>query len=231
MRKKIKKMLPAMIVLGLFGILMILAARARVHTTAQPLTVAPGELEEQPVVLVLGAYVYPDGYPCPLLQDRLETALQLYREGKVKKFLLSGDHGRAEYDEVNAMRRYLEERQVPNQDLYLDHAGFDTYDSLYRAKYIFEAKRLVVVTQAFHLRRALYIGHSLGLDIRGVVADRRHPAELRYLQLRELVANLKAVWEVTRKHPALCLGDPIPLNGPAEATHDQLAFNSLETFP
>ena len=219
-RKKVRKMMKALLLIGLLGTLITLLARVRVHAAAAHLVKPQEEVQNAGTALVLGAYVYPDGQPCPLLQDRLDTALDLYRQGHVKKFLLSGDHGSADYDEVNSMKNYLISKGVSPEVLYLDHAGFDTYDSLYRAKHIFEADRVVVVTQLFHLRRALFIGRSLGLEVEGVAADRRRPEELLYLQLRELGANLKAVWEVGRKRQALCMGSPISLNGPASVTHN-----------
>lgn len=207
MVNKTRRMLKVMVLIGLLGGLLTLAVRARVHGVGSPLVRPQNRVEGVSTALVLGAYVYPDGQPCPLLQDRLDTALELYQQGRVQKLLLSGDHGSEEYDEVNAMRSYLENRGVPSESLVLDHAGFDTYDSLYRAKHIFQAREVVVVTQLFHLRRALYIGSSLGLRVQGVAADRRRPEELLFLQVRELLANLKAVWEVTRKRKALCMGN------------------------
>ena len=214
-------MLKVLLLIGLVGTMLTLLARVRVHAVAGNLVKPQKEVHNAGTALVLGAYVYPDGEPCPLLQDRLETALELYQEGRVDRFLLSGDHGSTTYDEVNSMKNYLLAKGVSPDVLYLDHAGFDTYDSLYRAKHIFEAERVVVVTQLFHLRRALYIGRSLGLEVEGVAADRRHPEEWLYLQLRELGANLKAVWEVGRKRQALCMGSTISLNGPAGVTHNQ----------
>ena len=102
------------------------------------------QVQSAEAILVLGAYVYPDGSPCPILEDRLKVGLELYRSGKAPKILVSGDHGQLRYDEVNAMRRYLEQRGVPSNDIFLDHAGFDTYNSLVRARDVFGAKRLLV---------------------------------------------------------------------------------------
>lgn len=171
--------------------------------------------------LVLGAYVYPDGTPSHALEDRLLTGLELYRQGLVEKLLLSGDHGRVDYDEVNAMRAFCEARGVPKHDLFLDHAGFDTYDSLYRARDIFGVERLVVVTQRFHLPRALYIARALGLQAEGVEADRRPYQDLAYLEIRELGARLKAFKDVQLRRNPVHLGPPISILGDGRASHDQ----------
>lgn len=207
--------------IGLLLALTLAGLKHRIQSVAGPLRCDPQNARQADAVLVLGAYVEPNGRPCVVLQDRLNTALDLYRAGKTGRFLLSGDHGRRDYDEVNAMRVFLEKRGVPKEDIFLDHAGFDTYDSMYRAKHIFGAKSLLVTTQDFHLNRALYIGSLLGLEVQGVVADRRRIPEIRSLQARELLANVKAAWEVYRKKPATLLGPTISLEGSALRTHDQ----------
>ena len=125
------------------------------------------DLPHAQAVLLLGAKVKSDGMPSGILQDRIDTAIELYNAKKVDKILVSGDHGTKQYDEVNAMRKYLLDKNIPPQDIFLDHAGFDTYDSLYRARDIFQAKSLIVDTQNFHLNRALYIGKQLGLNLVG----------------------------------------------------------------
>lgn len=156
-----------------------------------------------------------------MLEDRLTVALQLYRAGKAPKLLLSGDHGQVEYDEVGVMRRYLEERGVPPQDLFLDHAGFDTYDSLYRAREVFSTDSVIVVTQEFHLPRALWIGDRLGVQVQGVAADiRRWPELERVYRLREHLARLKAFGEVLVGRAPRFLGPVIPITGDGRMTHD-----------
>lgn len=156
-----------------------------------------------------------------MLEDRLKVALQLYRAGKAPKLLLSGDHGQVDYDEVGVMRRYLEEQGVPSTDLFLDHAGFDTYDSLYRARAVFQADSLIVVTQAFHLPRALWLGESLGLHVQGVEADlRRWPELERVYRVREHLARLKAFGEVLVGRAPRFLGPAIPITGDGTVTHN-----------
>lgn len=180
------------------------------------------QVQSAEAILVLGAYVYPDGSPCPILEDRLKVGLELYRSGKAPKILVSGDHGQLSYDEVNAMRRYLEERGVPSHDIFLDHAGFDTYNSLVRARDVFGAKRLLVVTQNFHLIRALYLAQALGLSAQGVSSDLRPYAGMRYLQVRELGARLKAFTEVQISREPIFRGEVIPIGGDGRLTHDHM---------
>lgn len=170
--------------------------------------------------LVLGALVFPDGTVSMMVEDRLETALALYQAGKVEKILISGDHGREEYDEVNTMRRYLEEKGVPTEDIFMDHAGFDTYDSMYRAKAVFTAQDLIVVTQRFHLPRALWIGSSLGLEVQGVAADRHRYLSEDYYEWREAAARIKAFGEVVTRRKPTFLGPVIPITGDGRQTHD-----------
>jgi SanA protein len=181
---------------------------------------SPESVQPAQAILVLGAGIR-NGAPTPMLEDRLTVALALYRAGKAPKLLLSGDHGQVEYDEVGVMRRFLEERGVPAEAIFLDHAGFDTYDSLYRSKAVFQAESLIVVTQAFHLPRALWIGKQLGVDVQGVEADLRHWPDLeRAYRLREGVARLKAVGEVLIHRAPRFLGPAIPITGDGRATHE-----------
>jgi SanA protein len=180
---------------------------------------SPDKAPSATAAIVLGARVYADGTPSPMLADRLETAIKLYKEGKVKKLLLSGDHGTTTYDEVNAMLKYCVARGVPDQDVFTDHAGFDTYDTMYRARDVFEVKDALVVTQQFHLPRAVYVARTLGLDATGVVADLRpYPNEWRN-SLREWPARLKDFVQlhVTKAKPRF-LGPVIPIDGDGQAT-------------
>ncbi len=210
-------MLPTLV---LSSLVLMAAMNLAVNRRGRPLIRPSEKLDPAPVALILGAYAYPNGTPCYALQDRLDTGLELYQTKRVQKLLVSGDHSQDDYDEVNAMRRYLEAQGVPKEDIFCDHAGFDTYDSLYRARDIFGVQTLVLVTQEFHLARALYIGESLGLDCQGVVADRRRLPEIRTLQLREVAAKVKAVCDVWRERPALILGPRIALEGSGIVTHD-----------
>lgn len=151
---------------------------------------------QRPAVLVLGAAVYDGNLISTVFADRLDTAINLYQAGLVRKIIVSGDHGRNGYDEVNAAKNYLLEKKIPAQDIFLDHAGFDTYDSIYRAKQIFKADTFLVVTQDFHLPRALYIAKRLDLDVWGCRADKRFYDNASYMEKREGLAKIKAWLDV-----------------------------------
>ena len=219
--RKLKRIVSALFLAGLLVVLLSASVNAYVYRNGRALICSPDEVRPVKVALVFGAYVYPNGTPCPAVEDRLVTALELYQSGKVQKLLLSGDHGQDDYDEVNGMRVYLEAHGVPKADLFLDHAGFDTYNSVVRARDVFGARELVLVTQEFHLPRALYIAQSLGLQAQGVVADKRILAEIDSLQVREVGARLKAFAEVTIGRAPVFLGPTISLDGDAAVTHDK----------
>ena len=157
------------------------------------------QLPSTETVIILGASVHADGQLSPILQDRVDTAIKLYKEGKVKNFLVTGDHRSDDYNEVAAMVGYLEENGINKSLVTSDHAGLDTYDSMYRAGKIFNIKDAVVVTQEFHLPRALFIASNLGFDYKGFPADQRSYQTEYRLKQREKLANLKALWEVLLK--------------------------------
>ena len=173
--------------------------------------------------IVPGARVYADGRLSHMLEDRVASAAKLYKEGKIRKILLTGDHGKEHYDEVNAMRKALRRMSVPERDIFLDHAGFTTYDSLYRARDIFGVKDCVVVTQRFHLSRSVYTARKLGLDCSGFVADRRQyiSSSHNWSKFREFFSKVKA-WlqlNITKPKPKF-LGEKIPITGDATQTRD-----------
>lgn len=205
------------VVLLIFAVLvsnLVITRSASGHIVQTPEEAPPAQ-----AAIVLGARVYADGTPSPMLIDRLETGVKLYKLGKVQKLLLSGDHGRTDYDEVNVMLRYVVARGVPDQDVFTDHAGFDTYDTMYRARDVFQVKTALIVTQKFHLSRAVYTARRLGLECSGVVADiQSYPSEWRFA-LREWPARVKAFMQlnVTHSKPRF-LGPVIPIEGDGRAT-------------
>ncbi len=170
--------------------------------------------------IVLGAHVGNDGTPSIVLADRLDAAINLYKLGKVKRFLLTGDHGRKNYDEVNNLKRYLEEKGIPQPDIFLDHAGFDTYNSMVRAKEIFLVKDAIVVTQEFHLSRAIYIARKKGTDAYGYTATMSDAKPLKYLKFRESIACMKAFGEVLINRSPKFLGTKIPITGDSRLSYD-----------
>ncbi len=167
----------------------------------------------KPVAIVFGAGLWRDGSPTPVLRDRVVTAAELYFAGKVEKLLLSGDNSEIYYNEPGAMRAYALELGVPEQDLVLDYAGRRTYDTCYRARDIFGVRQAILVTQSFHLPRALYTCEALEIDAVGVAADQRiyRPESLAYWNLREVPATLVALWEVHVSRPLPILGKPEPI--------------------
>ncbi len=173
--------------------------------------VEPEQITEPRVVLVLGAGYYPGGYLSSVLRDRMITAIELWQTGKARRLLLSGDNRFVEYNEPAAMADFARSYNVPERALVLDYAGRRTYDSCYRARHIFGQRRLIVVTQRFHLPRALYVCRSLGIDAVGVAADRRQYSARRWFALREGIARVWAWFDVHVWHPAVVGGDPIEI--------------------
>ena len=171
------------------------------------------EAPESDAVMVLGALVYNNsGKPSLTLRDRLDYGYELYMHGKAKKILVSGDHGQTDYDEVNVMKDYLMEKGVPREDIFMDHAGFNTYDSMYRAKEIFCIEILLICTQDFHIARSIYIARSLGIDAYGYPCDDRG-INNQLNKLRESLARVKAFADITVKRKPKYLGDTIPISG------------------
>jgi len=184
-----------------------------------PEEVASADLDAD-CILVLGAGIWDDGTPKPMLEDRLATALELYKDSVSIRFLMSGDHSRADYDEVKAMKTYAIDHGVPSERIFMDHAGFSTYESLYRARDIFGVKKVVIVSQGYHLYRALYTARALGLEAWGVAADLRPYYGSDYYELREKAARVAYVFRCLLMPKPTYLGDPIPITGNGDVTND-----------
>ncbi len=163
--------------------------------------------------LVLGAGVKSSGKLSDILRDRADTAIELYQNKKVAKILATGDNSTIHYNETRAMENYFLDHGVDSKDLFLDYAGFDTYDSLYRARDVFQAQSLIVVTQNFHLNRAVYYGKSLGMNVVGLAADKNIYRGITWLQIRESLARVKGFFDVLFHAKPKFLGTPIPLSG------------------
>ncbi|MFW6070711.1 MAG: SanA/YdcF family protein [bacterium] len=173
----------------------------------------PQEVEPRPAAVVFGAAVYRGGRLSPVLRDRMDTAIDLYHEGKVQRLLLSGDGQRLDYNEPDSMAAYAESRGVPRDAIQPDYGGRRTYDTCYRARHIFQLERAVLVTQEFHLSRALFTCAQLGLDAVGVAADRGpyRAGSVAWWRNRELAALVRAVVDVAVEQPPPVMGEPIPL--------------------
>ncbi len=171
-------------------------------------------------ILVLGAGVR-NGKPTDMLADRLLTAIDLYNKNVAPKIIMSGDHSKADYDEVNIMKNFAIDKGVPSTNIFMDHAGFSSYESLYRAKEIFEAKKIVIVTQKYHLYRSLYIANKLGLEAYGVSADLRKYIGQSYREFREVLARDKDFVKCFFKPKSTYLGEVIPVSGDGDVTNDK----------
>lgn len=170
-------------------------------------------------IIVLGCGVRDDGTPSKMLTDRLIAGIDMYNRGAAPVIIMSGDHGSDDYDEVNAMKRFALESGVPSDNIFLDHAGFNTYDSMYRAKAIFGVKTAVIVTQEYHLYRALYNAEAFGIDAVGVSATLQDYEYQFPRDIREIVArNKDFLWCIFKPEPS-ALGELIDLNGDGSVTH------------
>lgn len=210
------------IIFSLLIILLISGINIYVRQTSKKMMFTKvTEVPSTYAALVLGAHVSKEGTPSNFLQDRLDMALQLYTQKKVKRLLLSGDHGTVGYDEVNNMRNYLLGKGVDTRDIFLDHAGFDTYNSIVRAKDIFGMSEMIIVSQEFHLNRALFIAEKKGVKAWGVISDHSDYGSLRYLKLREKIACVKALMEVLINREPKFRGEKIPITGDSRKSYDQ----------
>ena len=177
------------------------------------------ELSDAYCAVILGAGVR-DGKPTPMLRDRLLVGIDLYKSGAVKKLIMSGDHGSTDYDEVNIMKSFAVDRGVPDEDIFMDHAGFSTYETIYRAREIFEADNIIIVSQKYHLYRALYIAEKLGIKSVGVSADLDTYRGQTKRDLREILARDKDFFKCIFKPKPTYLGDKIPVSGNGNLTND-----------
>ena len=168
-------------------------------------------------ILVLGAGVWRNNCPSHVLE---EIGIEAYCAGVSDKLLMSGDHGRNNYDEVNVMKSFAMDCGIPSENIFMDHAGFSTYESMYRARDVFSAHRVLIVTQKFHMYRALYIANALGLEAYGLTSDLREYANATYSQLRESLARVKDFFMVIFKPLPTYLGEVLPVNGNGNVTND-----------
>ncbi len=230
MQKKWKAVRLALCILlcvGLVGCLAVLGINGIVMGTTKGNILsleAAARLENVDCILVLGCGLRSDGSPSDMLHDRLTQGVTLYQQGAAPKLLMSGDHGRAHYDEVNAMKAFAVDAGIPTEDVFMDHAGFSTYESIYRAKAIFGAKKIIIVTQEYHLYRALYIAQQFGLEAYGVSADLRGYYGQTARDLREVLARVKDFGTSLFKPEPAYLGEAIPIWGDGNVTNDE---NSL----
>ena len=215
--KLFRRILSIAVAVGIFCAAVVLCINCYVVQSTKGQLLSPEDaaaMQDADCILVLGCGVYANGQPSAMLADRLKQSVALYEEGAAQKLLMSGDHGQADYDEVNVMKQYAIDAGVPSADIFMDHAGFSTYESIYRAKHIFEAKKIIIVTQKYHLHRALYIAKALGLDAYGVSSDTQVYAGQTNRDIREILARNKDFLTSIFKPKPTYLGDPVPVSGP-----------------
>jgi len=220
---KIKKIVFILSVILLVLVLAVLGINGYIKSSTKNQIISVEEsskLEDIDCIIILGAGIWGDK-PSPMLEDRLLQGIELYNNNVSTKIIMSGDHGREEYDEVNIMKEFAIEKGVPSENIFMDHAGFSTYESIYRAKEIFEADKIVIVTQKYHLYRALHIANSLGIEAYGVGADPRQYVGAMYRELREILARNKDFVKCLFKPEPTYLGETIPVSGNGNATNDK----------
>ena len=201
--------------------LFIINGHVKASTKEHILTVQKAaELEDVDCIIILGCQVKDDGSLSHMLRDRLMRGLEVYEAGAAPKLLMSGDHGREEYDEVGAMKNYAIENGVPSENVFMDHAGFSTYETVYRAKEIFQADKVIIVTQEYHLYRALYIAEQFGVEAYGVSADLNRYAGQSMRDFREVLARCKDWAMCIFKPEPTYLGEAIPVSGNGDVTND-----------
>lgn len=218
-KSKIKRILRRIIIFGSAAIAIVICVTAVINihmvssTKENIISAEGGRNLDFDCIIVLGAMVYSDGTPSLILKERLDAAIKLYDEGVSDKILMSGDNGQKEYNEVIPMKQYAMEQGIPEENIYLDYAGFSTYESMYRLRDVFKVERAVVVTQRYHLYRALYIGQKLGLEVKGFAAADRKKGQVKR-EIREFFARIKSFGLIIIDAEPTYLGDPVSLNEP-----------------
>lgn len=222
-RKRIwKRLITIFLCLTLVGGLAVAGVNVYMCTDgAKRLKTETETFENADCIMVLGCQVHSDGSLSHMLEDRLKRGVALYKAGAAPKLLMSGDHGQADYNEVAAMKQYAIDQGVPAEDIFMDHAGFSTYESVYRARDIFGVKRIIIVSQEYHLYRALHIAKALGLESWGVSADYRSYAGQTKRDIREVLARVKDFGLGILQPKPTYLGDPIPITGDGNTTEDR----------
>ena len=209
--------------LGILGTCTVFGINGYVVSSTRDQLLSPEDaalLEDVDCILVLGCKVKSNGVPSDMLEDRLRRGVELFHAGAAPKLLMSGDHGTMTYNEVQSMKQYAIDRDIASSDIFMDHAGFSTYESIYRAKDIFQAKKIIIVTQEYHLYRALYIANAMGIEAYGVDADYRNYSGQTARDIREILArNKDFVTSLFQPEPTY-RGEAIPIWGNGDLTND-----------
>lgn len=215
-KKTVKKILLALLIIGVIAGIGVIGANAHIMSVTKNRIIPESELknlDDVDCILVLGCGVWDDGTPTDMLADRITVGIRAYETDISDRLLMSGDHSRENYDEVNTMKDIAVESGIDADNIFCDHAGFSTYESMYRASAIFGAEKIVIVTQSYHLPRAIYDAQQLGIEAYGVSADERTYLGQMYRDARELLARAKDfVWCIVQPEPTF-LGKRIPISG------------------
>lgn len=222
-RKTVKRIIASFLCIILIIGIYALCVNAYVKKSTEDRIKTPEEaleITDADCIIVLGCLVKENGVPSDMLGDRLKRGVELYKNGAAPKILMSGDHGTKEYNEVQAMKDYAVSNGVTSEDIFMDHAGFCTYDSIYRAKEVFGAKKIVIVTQKYHLHRALLIAKALGIEAYGVASDYHTYGGQSIREIREIIARNKDFLNTIFKPKPKYLGEAIPISGDGNLTQD-----------
>ena len=224
MKKKILIAFIVLVCLAATGVALLFGINAYVKNVGANSIITPEEatkLKNVDCVLVLGCGVKADGTPSDMLSDRIKRGIELYKQGAAPKIMMSGDHGTKTYDEVNTMKQIAVDAGIPSSDVFMDHAGFSTYESMYRARDVFAADKIIIVTQEYHLPSALYIAKQLGIEAYGVTSDYGNTYGGQSLrENREILARCKDFVKVILKPKPTYLGEVIPVSGDGNLTND-----------
>lgn len=217
-----EKIIKSIIILLLVVILVALGINLYViiSTMKQVTKEDYSKIEKSDCILVLGAAVW-GNEPSPMLEDRLKEAIELYKNNVAPKIIVSGDHRVDDYNEVKVMKNYLIEKGIPSDDIFMDHSGLSSYDSIYRAKEVFGVEKMIIVTQRYHLYRALYISNSLGIEAYGVSAEPRQYAGELYREVREILARDKDFVKCIIKPESTYLGEKISIEANGDTTNNK----------
>ena len=225
MKKRVwKRLIIVLLCLALLGGGTVLCINGYVKNSTADQILTPEEaakLTDVDCILVLGCYVHDSGRPSDMLADRLRRGIELYQSGAAPKVLMSGDHGQKDYNEVKAMKLKAVEAGIPSEDIFMDHAGFSTYESIFRARDVFAADKIIIVTQEYHLYRALHVANALGVEAYGVGADYHTYVGQAYRELREILARNKDFATSILKPAPTYLGEVIPVSGDGNLTNDE----------
>ena len=223
-KRMIRRIALILLCLALVGGIAVLGINGHVKKTTSDQVLSPEDaaaLTDVDCILVLGCYVHDSGRPSDMLADRLHRGIELYQSGAAPKLLMSGDHGREDYNEVKAMKLEAMEAGIPSEDIFMDHAGFSTYESIFRARDVFAVDKIIIVTQEYHLYRALYVANALGVEAYGVASDYHTYAGQAYRELREILARNKDFATGILKPDPTYLGEVIPVSGDGNLTNDE----------